>query len=240
MLRIDFVTLFPDMVLGAVDHSILKRAAVSGLAEFCATNPRDFTTDKHRTVDESPFGGGPGMVMKCEPLAKALDSLMITEGTAVVMPDPTGQNFNQALAHDFSKRTRVVFLCGHYEGIDDRVRELYVTHTVSLGDFILTGGELPALAMADAAIRLLPGALGSSESLSVDSHADGLLSAPKYTRPEVFKGQKVPEVLTSGNHEAIRIWRRTHSLLSTRTHRPDLFCKAPLDKRDLDMLSSLA
>ena len=240
MLRVDFVTLFPEMVLCAVDHSMLKRAADSGLAQFHATNPRDFTTDNHRTVDDSPYGGGPGMLMKCEPMAKALDSLNIEDGTAVVMTDPTGVLFNQAMARDFSERKRVVFICGHYEGIDDRIRQIYATHTVSLGDFVLTGGELPALTMADATVRLLQGVLGCAESLEADSHADGLLSAPQYTRPEDFKGHKVPEVLLSGDHEAIRKWRRMQSLILTREHRPDLFSKAPLDKSDLDMLSSLA
>lgn len=240
MLRIDFVTLFPEMMLEAVSHSILRRATEAGLVEFHATNPRDFTTDNHRTVDDSPYGGGPGMVMKCEPIALALDSIGIQAGAAVVMTDPTGIQFNQALAKDFSKRPQVVFLCGHYEGIDDRIRQLYATHTVSLGDFVLTGGELPSLTMSDATVRLLPGALGSADSLTVDSHSDGLLSAPQYTRPEDFRGLKVPEALLSGNHEAIRNWRRLQAVNLTRQHRPDLFCKAELDKKDLDMLSSLA
>lgn len=239
-MRIDFVTLFPEMMLDAVGHSILGRAAGSGLVEFKATNPREFTTDKHRTVDDSPYGGGPGMLMKCEPIAKALDSLELDPVAAVVLTDPTGTRFTQEIAKDLSTKQRVVFLCGHYEGIDDRIRQLYATHTVSLGDFVLTGGELPSLVMADAIVRLIPGALGSAESLEADSHSDGLLSAPQYTRPEEFRGLKAPDVLLSGDHEAIRKWRRAQSLDLTRRNRPDLFAHARLDKKDVDMLSFLS
>jgi tRNA (guanine37-N1)-methyltransferase len=145
-MRIDFVTLFPEMVLNAVDHSILKRASQADLVEFDAVNPRDFTTDKHRTVDDNPYGGGPGMLMKCEPLAAAIDSLDLEEDTAIVLTDPTGSLFTQAIARELSERQHVVFLCGHYEGIDDRIRELYATHTLSIGDYVLTGGELPGFA----------------------------------------------------------------------------------------------
>lgn len=236
MLRVDFVTLFPEMVLGAVSHSILRRASEAGLVHFDAVNPRTFTVDNHRTVDDSPFGGGPGMVMKCEPIAEALDSLELEGNAAVVMTDPTGTPFSQEIARDFASRPRVVFLCGHYEGIDDRIRQLYATHSVSLGDFILTGGELPALVMADAAVRLLPGALGSAESLEADSHAEGLLSAPQFTRPEVFRDLPIPPVLKSGDHGAIARWRRQQGLLQTRMSRPDLFWKSPLTDKDVDLL----
>ena len=237
MLRIDFVTLFPEMILGAVGHSILKRAADSKIVEFGAVDPRTFTHDKHRTVDDNPFGGGPGMLMKCEPVAAAIDSLFPDEHTAVVMTDPTGVLFTQLAAHELSQAQRVIFVCGHYEGIDDRIRHLYATHTFSIGDFVLTGGELPSLVMADAVVRLLPGALGSAESLSVDSHVDGLLSAPQFTRPETFKDESVPEVLRSGDHGAVEKWRRKQALEMTRKNRPDLFWRAELTASDVKLLS---
>ena len=236
MLRIDFVTLFPEMVLEAVDHSMLARAKEAGVVEFGAVNPREFTHDKHRTVDDNPFGGGRGFFMMCEPLAAAIDSLFPEEKTAVVMTDPTGVPFTQALAQELASRPRIIFVCGHYEGIDDRIRRLYATHTVSIGDFVLTGGELPALVMADAVTRLQPGVLGCAESLEVDSHSDGLLSAPQFTRPEEFRGEVVPDVLRSGDHGAIADWRRGHALQVTRAHRPDLFWRAELSARDVRLL----
>ena len=238
-LRIDFVTLFPEMSLDAVSHSILGRAASSGLVEYHATNPRDFATDKHRTVDDTPFGGGPGMVMKCEPVAAALRAIPVEDPfkTAVVMTDPTGKRFEQADAKRLSQLRHVVFVCGHYEGIDDRIRELYATDVFSIGDDILTGGELPALVMCDAIVRLLPGVLGSAESLEIDAHSQGLLSAPQFTRPEVFEGVRVPEELCRGDHGAKERWKRKVALNTTRRNRPDLFCRAELDKADLDLLS---
>lgn len=236
MLRIDFITLFPEMVLDAVSHSILRRATETKLVAFAATDPRTFTHDKHRTVDDSTFGGGPGMLMKCEPLAAAIESLNPDKDTAIVMTDPTGVPFTQTIAQELSKKNRVIFLCGHYEGIDDRIRKLYATHTVSIGDFVLTGGELPALVMSDAIVRLLPGALGSSESLTADSHSDGLLSAPQFTRPETFANESVPEVLRSGDHGAVDKWRRKQSLEITRKNRPDLFWRAELVSGDVKLL----
>jgi tRNA (guanine37-N1)-methyltransferase len=283
VLRIDFVTLFPEMVLPALDHSILRRAKEAGIVAFGATNPRDFTTDKHRTVDDAPFGGGPGMLMKIEPIVAAVEALGAGRGApsvrreasgvksedgsgpntqhltpntdsdlntqhstlntppppraSIVLTDPTGAPFTQADAQELARCEHVVFLCGHYEGIDDRIRNL-ATRVFSVGDFILTGGELPAMLMADAIVRTIPGVLGSAESLDADSHSDGLLSAPQYTRPEEFNGWRVPEVLLSGNHGAIAKWRREQSLKRTRDLRPDLLAKACLEKKDLDMLSS--
>jgi tRNA (guanine37-N1)-methyltransferase len=236
--RIDFITLFPQMVLDAVGYSMLDRAKRDGIVSFHATDPREFTTDKHRTVDEKPFGGGPGMLMKPGPLNRAIQSLEINSATAVVMPDPTGETYTQAHALELSRRERVVFLCGHYEGIDDRIRQLYVTHQVSIGDYVLTGGELPSLVIADSIVRLLPGVLGDPESLSIDSHSDGLLSAPQFTRPEGFEGLGVPEVLRSGDHKAVERWKRQQALKITRANRPDLFCRAKLEKGDLDLLQS--
>ena len=245
MLRVDFVTLFPEMVLSACDHSILSRAAQSNLVRFAATNPRDFTYDRHGKVDDKPYGGAPGMLLSIEPTAMALRHSGIADAedarakrTAVVMTDPTGNPFVQATAEEFASLDRVVFLCGHYEGFDDRVRQIFATHTVSIGDFILTGGELPALVMCDAVVRLLEGALGSAESLEADSHSDGLLSAPQFTRPETFEGHEVPPVLISGDHKKIEKWRRKQSLQTTFERRPDLLRGASLDKEDLDMLFS--
>ena len=238
MVRVDFVTLFPDMVLGAARHSMLRRAEEHGAVAFGAINPRTFTTDVHGTVDDKPYGGGPGMLMMGEPILAALQALEPGPHTAVVMTDPTGEPFDQKAAIELATRDHVVFVCGHYEGVDDRVRTEVCTHAYSLGDFVLTGGELPALVMADALVRLLPGVLGSQESLEADSHAGGLLSAPQYTRPETLLGEAVPEVLRSGNHEAVARWRRRQALVATRERRPDLFCRAKLTKRDLDLLQS--
>lgn len=236
VLRIDFVTLFPEMVLGAVGHSMLRRAAESGLVSFHGINPREFTTDKHRTVDDTPYGGGPGMVMKPEPVDAALSAVNAGGRVAVVLPDPTGALFGQVDARELGGFDQVVFVCGHYEGVDERVCEKWVTHRFSIGDYVLTGGELPALVMADAIVRLVPGVLGDVESLSIDSHSDGLLSAPQYTRPESWEGRDVPEVLTTGDHGAIARWKRKVSLTTTRQRRPDLFAKAALAKSDLSLL----
>jgi tRNA (guanine37-N1)-methyltransferase len=238
VLCINFVTLFPEMVLGAVGHSILKRAEAAGLVRFHAVNPREFATDKHRKVDDSPFGGGPGMVLKPEPIDAALRSLLGEPGACVVVPDPTGSVFTQADAAALAREHTIVFLCGHYEGIDERVVQKWATHRLSIGDYILTGGELPALVMADAVCRLVPGVLGSAESLDIDSHSQGLLSAPQYTRPELWDGQPVPEVLRSGDHGKVALWRRWHALHLTRTRRPDLFARADLAKSDVDLLQS--
>lgn len=236
MLRVQFVTLFPEMVLQAVGHSMLRRASDAGLVAFEAADPRSFTTDNHRTVDDRPFGGGPGMLMKAEPVAQAIESFG-SEGAAIVFPDPTGARFDQATAVELEAAGRVMFVCGHYEGIDERVRERYATHTLSIGDFVLTGGELPALLMADAIVRIVPNVLGSDQSLGIDSHADGLLSAPQFTRPEIWREMAVPEVLLSGDHGAIARWKRKAALETTRQRRPDLFCRAPLEKNDADLLS---
>lgn len=237
MLVVDFVTLFPQMVLNAVGHSILKRAKSAGLAEFRATNPRDFATDAHRTVDDSPFGGGPGMLLRPEPMDAAIRSL-VGEGSAIVMPDPTGPLLTQGDILNLAAAPHLIFVCGHYEGIDERVCDKWVTHRFSIGDYVLTGGELPALVIADAVVRTLPGVLGSSASLGIDSHSDGLLSSPQFTRPTEWDGRAVPAVLTSGDHGAIARWKRLQSLLVTRERRPDLFARAALAKSDLDLLKS--
>ena len=238
MLEVDFVTLFPEMVLDACRHSILGRAKEAGLVKFEAKNPRDLAADKHRTVDDTPYGGGPGMLLKPEVVSKAIKDLKPKKDAAIVFCEPTGKLFMQEDAQELSQKEQVVFVCGHYEGIDDRVRQLFATHVFSIGDYVLTGGELPALVMADAIVRLIPRALGSPESLEIDSHADGLLSAPQFTRPEVFEGLAVPEVLTKGDHKSAQKWKRKESLRVTKENRPDLFARAKLEKDDPDMLSS--
>lgn len=238
MFEVAFVTLFPDMVLDACRHSILGRAQEAELVRFATSNPREFATDKHKTVDDTPYDGGPGMLLKPDVVAAAIRSLKPEKDDAIVFCEPSGKLFTQEEAKKLSGRNRVVFVCGHYEGIDDRVRQHFATHVYSIGDYVLTGGELPALVMADAIVRLQPGVLGSAESLQIDSHAGGLLSAPQFTRPEVFEGIEVPEVLTKGDHRAATRWKREQSLRLTKENRPDLFARARLEKDDPDMLSS--
>lgn len=241
MLKLGFITLFPEMVLGALEHSVIGRAQTQGLIEVEAINPRGFTYDKHRTVDDTPYGGDAGMVMKPEPVAYAIESYLAgigkDETAAVVLTDPIGKQFEQEDTIELADYDAVLFVCGHYEGIDDRIRQLYATHVFTIGDFILTGGELPALVMADATCRNIKGVLGSEQSLCQDSHKDGLLSCPQFTRPDEFKGIKVPEVLKSGDHKKIAKWKRQQALKLTRDNRPDLFSRADLAKSDSDLLS---
>jgi tRNA (guanine37-N1)-methyltransferase len=240
MLRIDFLTLFPEVVLGTCRHSILGRAESDGIVSFGAANPRDFTYDRHGKVDDTPYGGSAGMLIGVEPVHKCLEAMGAESdpALAIVMTDPTGELFDQQAATELAKMDRIVFLCGHYEGFDDRVRSLFATHCFSIGDYVLTGGELPALVMSDAIVRLLPSVLGSEASLQQDAFSDGLLSAPNYTRPDSYLGKSVPEVLLSGDHKKIARWKREQSLKITSKNRPDLLRKAGLDISDLDMLSS--
>lgn len=237
--RVEFVTLFPEMVMATLGHSILGRASEAGVVEFRTANPRDFCHDRHAKVDERPFGGEPGMLIRAEPVARAVEWLDRDSNhvkKAVVLTAPTGRTFDQNAARELAAFDRVTFLCGHYEGIDHRVEEAICTHVFSIGDYVLTNGELPALIMADAMVRLLPGVLGSAESLDADSFSDGLLSAPNYTRPAVWRGREVPAELTRGDHKAIARWRRKRSLQLTRDLRPDLLAKAKLTKEDLKLL----
>jgi tRNA (guanine37-N1)-methyltransferase len=236
MLRVDFVTLFPEMVLGALSHSMMGRAQSSGAVQFGCSNPREFATDRHKTVDDTSYGGGPGMVMMVPVVADALAALAPGPEAAVVLCDARGPRFDQAAARGLASLGHVVFLCGHYEGVDERVRTQLATHCYSIGDFVVTGGELPALAMADAVVRLLPGVLGDPASHEDDSFVEGLLGFPLYTRPESFRGEAVPPVLLSGHHEEIRKWRRKEQLLATRRERPDLFCRASLTAADIEAI----
>lgn len=235
-MRIGFVTLFPEMIREALGHSIIGRAQRSAAVQLDVANPRDFASDERKTVDDVPFAGGPGMLMLAETTFQAYQSLSPESGAAVVMTDPTGERFEQRHATELSKKNQVIFVCGHYEGIDERFAQKYGTHRFSIGDYVLTGGELPSLVMADAVIRLLPGVLGDSQSLSIDSHSDGLLSAPQYTRPETWQDIDAPAILRSGDHGAIAKWKREQALRITRDRRPDLFARATLEKGDADML----
>ncbi len=220
-LRIDILTLFPEM-FAPFDYSIIKRARENGLVEINILNIRDFTSDKHRTVDDKPYGGGPGMVMAPEPIFKAVESLK-RENTKVLLMTPQGEVFRQKIAVELKNESHLIFICGHYEGIDDRVRQALADREISIGDFVLSNGNLAAMVIADAVIRLIPGALGCGASVISESFSEGLLEYPQYTRPEVFRGMEVPKVLLSGNHENIEKWRKEKSFELTRSRRLDLF-----------------
>lgn len=240
LLKVDFVTLFPEMIRPSLGHSILARAQRAGLVAFRTANPRDFAYDRHQKVDDSPFGGEPGMLLKPEPVALAIESLGRAERTAIILTDPAGLPFRQCDAAEMAEMEQVVFVCGHYEGIDDRVRQQLCTHAFSIGDYVLTNGEMPALVMADAIVRLRPGVLGNAGSLAADSHSDGLLGAPNYTRPVTWRGETVPEVLRSGDHKAVSKWRREQALRITSQNRPELLSKADLTPADVKHLRQLA
>ncbi|MGE0000921.1 MAG: tRNA (guanosine(37)-N1)-methyltransferase TrmD [Fimbriimonadaceae bacterium] len=235
-MRVSFVTLFPEQVLAALEHGVVARGVRSGLLEFATANPRDFAQDRHRSVDDSPYGGGPGMVMIASVVESAVQSLSLTPGTPIVLADPAAPRFCQSDARRLAGHPEVCFVCGHYEGVDERVREALCTEARSVGDFVCTGGELPAALMADAVCRLVPGVLGDPESHEDDSFGEGLLGFPLYTRPEEALGIRVPDVLLSGDHGAIAKWRRRQRLLRTRELRPDLFATADLLPGDLELL----
>jgi tRNA (guanine37-N1)-methyltransferase len=240
------LTLFPEMFRGPLTESILERARARGLLEVRLINPRDFATDKHRTVDDYPYGGGAGMVLKPEPLFAAVEAVQEEirrrrgqEGvhdTPVILLTPAGRLFTQEEARRLARKEEVILICGHYEGVDERVAEHLATEQVSIGDFILTGGELAAMCIVDAVTRLLPGVLHSPASPCEESFSGGLLEYPHYTRPPVFRGWAVPPVLLSGNHQAIARWRRQQALLRTFLRRPDLLQKAPLTDEDHRLL----
>ena len=219
-MKIDVLTLFPEMFTGALDVSIVARARKSGRLDLQIRNLRDWTHDRHKKVDDSPFGGGPGMVLKPEPIFEAVEALAGT-GTRVVMMAPTGRPFTQAMARELAGLEHLLFLCGSYEGFDERIRSL-VQDEISIGDYVLTNGGLPAMVVIDAVTRLIPGVLGDDESASDESFSHGLLEYPHYTRPAEFRGMKVPEVLMSGNHAEIEKWRREQAKVRTKDRRPDL------------------
>lgn len=236
-MRFDVITLFPDMVDAVMGHGVLGRAAEQGLVELVTWNPRDYATDRHRTVDDRPYGGGPGMVMKVEPLRAAIQAARAAgEPASVVYLTPEGQKLNGAEVAALADRGRIILLCGRYEGIDQRLIELEVDQEISIGDYVVSGGELPAMVMMDAVARLLPGVLGHADSAAQDAFAEGLLDCPHYTRPEVVAGQGVPDVLLSGDHQAVARWRHREALGRTWRKRPDLLEQRGLSHEEQTLL----
>ncbi|MGD0114655.1 MAG: tRNA (guanosine(37)-N1)-methyltransferase TrmD [Dehalococcoidia bacterium] len=233
-MRIDVLTLFPEMFSGPLQASILGRAVESGRVEIVLHNIRDYSKDKHHIVDDYPYGGGPGMVMKPEPLFDAVEAVaaMDERKARVVLLTPQGRLLTQAVGDELSACERLILVCGHYEGVDERVREYLVDDEISIGDYVLSGGELPAMVLIDVVVRRLPGVLGSEDSLAEESHAQGLLEYPQYTRPAEFRGWSVPEPLLSGNHAQIAAWRREQSLLRTCRRRPDLLERVALSQAE--------
>jgi tRNA (guanine37-N1)-methyltransferase len=226
----DVITIFPGMVEAVLAAGVIGRARERGLLDIRVRDLRDYTDDRHRTVDDVPYGGGPGMVMKPEPLWRAVEAVTQERGpaSAVVLMTPQGRPFTDAVAREMSRLERLIIICGRYEGVDERVAEALVTHEISIGDYVLTGGELPALVVLDAVTRLVPGVVGDAASVEADSFARGLLDHPHYTRPAEFRGRVVPDVLLSGHHAAIERWRREESVRRTAQRRPDLLEHAEL------------
>ncbi len=222
MLAIDVITIFPGMLNGFLGESMLKRASQKGLVAFQTVNLRDFTRDRHHTTDDRPYGGGPGMVMLPEPLFAAVEAVRKPESRVILMT-PQGRRFDQRVAEELAQPGHLVFVCGHYEGVDERVREGLVTDEISIGDYVLTNGVLAAAVVIDAVVRLMPGVVGGPDATEQDSFSDGLLEYPQYTRPEEFRGMRVPDVLMSGNHGEIARWRQEQSEARTRERRPDLW-----------------
>ena len=242
-MRIDVLSLFPNMFQATMGESIIGKAQGNGFLDLQVTDFRDYTTDKHNHVDDAPFGGGAGMLLQPQPIFDAMDA--IEKETAgkyprgrIILMDPAGRRFDQDYAQELAQEEHLTFICGHYEGYDERIRQL-VTDEASLGDYVLTGGELAAMVMIDATVRFVPGVLGNMASPMGDSFSNGLLEYPQYTRPADFRGMKVPEVLTSGNHQKIREWRMKESLRRTLHRRPDLLESAPLSREQQRMLEDI-
>jgi len=235
---IDILTIFPGMVAGPITESIIGKAIDRKLIDIRLINIRDYAADPHRTTDDRPFGGGSGMVMKPEPLVAAIGNVRENDPAArVILLSPQGKLFDQGIAFELSRLNHICLVCGRYEGVDERIRNHYVDDEISIGDYVLTGGELPALVIVDAVARLIPGVLGSNESLSEESFITGLLEYPHYTRPEIFGDHRVPDILLSGNHGAIRRWRRQQALIRTWQRRPDLLEKNQLSREDEELLA---
>jgi tRNA (guanine37-N1)-methyltransferase len=238
-MRIDILTLFPEMFAGVLTSSILGKAAEKGIVEFHVTNFREFSESKHGTVDDTPYGGGGGMVLKPEPLFRAVETIAGEEKPRVILMCPQGKPYNQKLAEELAKEKHLVLICGHYEGYDERIRQYLVTDEISIGDYVLTGGELAAMVVIDSVVRLQPGALGNQVSAEEDSFTTGLLEHPHYTRPAEFRGWKVPDILLSGHHANIQRWRLKESLRRTRERRPDLLEKIELTDEMKQLLAEL-
>lgn len=235
------LTLFPEMIMNGLETSILGRAAAKGIVSFEAVNIRDYTLERHGKVDDYPYGGGAGMVMQAEPIYRAYAALVekIGKKPRVIYMTPQGQTFNQSIAEDLAEEEDLVFLCGHYEGVDERVLEMIATDYLSAGDYVLTGGELPAMMMIDCISRLVPGVLNNNVSAEFETFHDNLLEYPQYTRPEVFMGKKVPDILLSGHHANVEKWRREQSIIRTLKNRPELLEDAVLSKKEQKFLDEL-
>ncbi|MDD5313321.1 MAG: tRNA (guanosine(37)-N1)-methyltransferase TrmD [Dehalococcoidia bacterium] len=241
MHRIDVLTLFPKAFNGYIDHSILGRAQVRDIINVKLHDIRGYSHDKHHTVDDYPYGGGAGMIMKPEPIFEAIENVkreIQVDKVPVILLTPQGRLLNQDVAVELSKEQNLILICGHYEGIDERVAEHLSTDEISIGDYLLSGGETAAMVIIDCLVRLFPGAIGSDVSLIEESHVRGVLEYPQYTRPPEYRGWKVPEVLLSGNHQQISAWRREQSILRTMRRRPDLLCRADLSEADHKTIES--
>jgi tRNA (guanine37-N1)-methyltransferase len=241
-MRFDVLTLFPDMFSGLLGESMIKNAIECGIVRVSLVNIRDFATDRHRTTDDYPFGGGPGMVMMPEPVFRAAESVLAAgrkEHVPVILLSPQGRRFDQDTAKELASCEEIVLICGHYKGIDERIRADLATDEISIGDYVITGGELAAMVVIDAVTRLLPGVLGDFASAEGDSFYEGLLESATYTKPRDFRGHAVPDVLLGGNHEAIRLWRRRDSLRRTLLRRPDLLERVKITDEDRKMLEDI-
>jgi len=238
-MRIDILCLFPEMFVSPFDQSIVKRARKLGAVNIFIHNIRDYTCDKHRTVDDYPHGGGPGMVLKPEPIFEAVEAikLLASREMPIILLTPQGRLFSQEIAQELTQHPGLMLICGHYEGVDERVRQYLTTDEISIGDYVLSGGEIAAMVVVDAIVRLIPGVLGSQESLRSDSFSDGLLEYPQYTRPQTYRSWSVPSVLLSGNHGEIARWRRQQAILRTAERRPDLLNKAILCNEEKKWIS---
>ncbi len=238
MIRFDILTIFPEMFASPCGCSLLKKALDRGLIAVQLHDIRTFAEDKHRVTDDAPYGGGGGMVMKVEPIDRALRSIpLLDEETPIILLTPQGERFSQKMAEELAAHRQLVLVCGHYEGVDERVRTELASREISIGDYVLTGGELSAMVVVDAVSRLVPGVLGNCESAQADSFSTGLLEYPHYTRPAEYRGWKVPDVLLRGNHREIEMWRRRESLLRTRRRRPDLLTDTALTEQERGWLA---
>jgi tRNA (guanine37-N1)-methyltransferase len=239
-MKFDILTLFPGMFNGPFDESIIRRGKDRQLIEIMLHNIRDYATDRHQVTDDAPYGGGAGMVMKVEPLSACIEAVKSQNpGSKVVMTSPQGRRLTHKVATELATGNNIIIICGRYEGIDERIRQLYVDDDISIGDFVLSGGEIAAMTIVDAVTRLIPGVLGCADSAETDSFADGLLEYPQYTRPPEFRGLTVPDVLLTGNHELIRKWRRKESLRKTAALRPDLLSGIELTREDRKLLAEV-